>query len=135
MEYIVFHTIRAGTKTVRTAKFVVTDVPDKTSATAVMNLLETAGKAVDFAEAGVPWGNHEVKSSKQLPTDATGVDEAPRASWDALQDTRDVKRVTLRFAPQDYAKFVQSAKRASLSLQKWCESRLLTAAKAETPEE
>lgn len=129
MEYAVCHSIRAGNKTVRTAKLVVTDVPEKTSATAVMSVLEQAGKAADFSEAGIAWGNHEVKSTKSLAAGTEGLDQAPRAGWEDLQSTREVRRVTLRLQPQDYAQILHAAKRRGMSIQKWCEATLTTASK------
>jgi len=131
MRYIIFHSIRAGQKTHRTAKLVVTDVPEKTSASAVQSVLEQAGKAPEFSEAGVPWGNHEIKSATSAPKDATGIDEAPTVTWESLQSTREVRRVTLRLAPQDYGHIAQAAARASQSMQTWCVNTLLNAAKQE----
>lgn len=127
MKYVVLHTIRAGQKTHRTAKLAVTDCPEKTSAHAVMSVLETAGKAADFSEAGVPWGNHEVKSASSLPSGTVGLDEVPAVTWDELQDTREVRRVTLRLPAADYGRISQAAARAGQSMQVWCHSTLMAA--------
>lgn len=134
MQYVVLHTVRVGAKTIRNARLVVTDVPEKTSAAAVMNVLEEAGKAVDFADGGVTWGNHEVKSDKSLPADTAGVDDAPRVSWVKLQDSREIKRITLRLPSQDYARIRQAAQRSGKSIQKWCEHTLAAAATANEEE-
>jgi hypothetical protein len=128
MRYIVFHAIRAGQKTHRTAKLAVTDVPEKTSANAVMSVLETSGKAHQFSEAGVLWGNHEVKSATSVPAGAEGVDEAPSVSWNELQNTREVRRVTLRLQPQDYGQIAHAAQRKGQSMQEWCVNTLVSAA-------
>lgn len=128
MQYIVFHAIRAGQKVHRTAKLIVTDVPEKTSANAVMAVLEQAGKSSEFSEAGVAWGNHELKTDKSIPSGAIGVEEAPQVSYEDLQSTREVRRITLRLQPQDYAHILHAAKRSGLSIQKWCEQQLVNAA-------
>lgn len=127
MRYIVVHTIRAGQKTIRTPKLAVTGVPEKTSGTAVAAVLEQAGKAVEFSDAGIPWGNHEVKTDKSLK-DVEGIDDAPAVSWEQLQSTREVRRVTLRLPAQDYSRILQAAKRSNMSIQKWCEAALTAAA-------
>lgn len=128
MRYIVFHSIRAGQKTIRTAKLAVTEVPAKTSSSAVMSALEAAGKAVEFSEAGIPWGNHEIKSDQALPKDAAGVEDAPEVTWEQLQSTREIRRITLRLPSQDYGHILTAAKRSGLSIQKWCEKTLAEAA-------
>lgn len=130
MRYIVVHTIRAGQRTIRTPKLAITDVPEKTSGTAVASVLEQSGKAVEFSEAGVPWGNHEVKSDKSLK-DIEGIDDVPAVSWAKLQETREVRRITLRLPAQDYALVLQAAKRSNMSIQKWCEAALAAAASKE----
>lgn len=131
MEYVVCHLVRAGGKTLRAAKLVVTEVPDKTTATAVMDALEQAGKATDFAEAGIAWGNHEVTKAGKTTAEAHGLDQAPRVTWAELQDTREIRRVTLRLLGQDYATISRAAKRSGTSIQKWCENVLVTAATKE----
>lgn len=130
MRYVVVHTVRVGQKTVRTPKLVVTDVPEKTSSNAVAAALEQAGKAVEFSDAGIPWGNHEIKSDKALK-DVEGIDDAPTLSWVKLQETREVRRITLRLPAQDYARILQAAKRSNLSIQKWCEAALAASAERE----
>ena len=125
MKYIVFHSIRVGQKTHREAKLTITDVPEKTSANAVMSALEQAGKAGDFSEAGVPWGNHEVRSDNNKTREgASGIDQAPTVSWEELQETREIRRVTLRLDAQHYSQIKQAAVRDGLSIQGWCVAAL-----------
>lgn len=133
MKYVVFHTVRAGNQVKRTAKLAVTEVPEKTSAQAVMNVLEEAGRAMEFSEAGIPWGNHEVKSDKNLPqnTDTTGVTEV---TWEQLQSTREIRRITLRFDARDYTNISRAAQQANKSMQQWCAQTLLDAAAKQTAE-
>lgn len=135
MKFIVFHSIRAGQKTHREAKLAVTDVPEKTSASAVMSVLEQAGKATDFSEAGVPWGNHEVRSDNKLPEGTSGVEQAPTVSWEELQETREVRRVTLRLDPQHYGQIKQAAVRDGMSIQAWCVAALENAVKTSSQKE
>jgi hypothetical protein len=128
MQYVVFHTVRAAGRQIHTAKLVVTDVPEKTAATAVISALDAAGKSAAFSDAGIPWGNHEVKSGTKLPAGAGGVDDAPKITWEELQGTREIRRVTLRLQPADYTTISHAARLARLSMQKWCETTLVTAA-------
>lgn len=130
MKYAVLHCIRAGQRVHRTARLIVDGAPEKTTASAVMTALEQAGKAVDFAEAGVPWGNHEIKNAKSLPAGTVGADDAPVITWDELNETRTVRRITLRLDPQDYARIHQAARRGDVSIQQWCVSALHKAAVA-----
>ncbi|MGH3096451.1 MAG: hypothetical protein ACRDMV_10700 [Streptosporangiales bacterium] len=104
-----------------------TDVPEKTSAAVVMDALETAGKATDFAESGVAWGNHEVKAERNLPKGTAGTDEAPSLSWTDLTGSKTLRRITLRLTPADYARVHMSARRADTSIQDWCVQTLLAA--------
>lgn len=130
MQYVVFHSIRAAGKHINTAKLIVANVPEKTSAQAVMDALDTAGKSGPFSDAGIPWGNHELKSDKKLPTGAVGVETAPVITWDELQNTREIRRITLRLQPADYTTIARAAQLDSLSIQKWCEQTLTAAAAA-----
>lgn len=61
MRYVVAHVINSPAGAVRTARLVISDVPDKTPVTDVMQALTDAGRAGEFSEAGVPFGNHEIK--------------------------------------------------------------------------
>lgn len=128
MRFVVLHTVRAGARVHRTARLVITDVPEKTDASAVMEALEQAGRAGEFAEQGVAWGNHEVKSEKALPKGTTGVDEAPIVAWADLTGTQTLRRVTLRLEPAIYDQVHLAARRAGKSIQTWCVEALHTAA-------
>lgn len=132
MQYVVVHTVRVGQQTIRTPKLVVTDVPEKTSAQAIAGVLEAAGKAVAFSDAGIPWGNHEIKSSKDKAVADLTLDEVETASWEALQSTREIRRVTLRLPAQTYAAVLQAAQRAGMSIQAWSEDVMTRAAEQNT---
>jgi hypothetical protein len=130
VRYVVIRTVKAGQRVHRQARLVVADVPEKTDASAVMAALEVAGRATDFADAGIPWGNHEVKVDKQLAKGTAGVDEAPVVTWTELTSKpADLRRITLRLEPADYDLVHQAARRTNTSIQAWCVTTLRAAAK------
>ena len=86
---------------IRTARLVIVDVPDRTTVDDVRAALERAGRASEFSEAGVPFGNHEIRSSgRRWPYGISGIEDATRITWERLTrvPTRGEGRsVTLRF--------------------------------------
>lgn len=133
MHYAVVHVVRVGTRVAqRRVRLVITGVPERTPAEKVIEVLETAGRAVDFSEAGVRWGNHEVRDAEHLPAGTTDLDTAENVAWSSMVDDREIRRITLRLPAELYADVVLAAARADLRLQGWCEAVLRHAA-AEAP--
>jgi hypothetical protein len=129
VRFVVIRTVKVGQRVHRQARLVVSDVPEKTDASAVMTALETAGKATDFADAGIPWGNHEVKAEKSLPKGTVDVDDAPVIRWEELTSSKaTLRRITLRLEPVDYDRVHQAARRTNTSIQTWCVHALVQAA-------
>lgn len=128
MRFVVIHAVKVGQRVHRQARLVVSDVPEKTDASSVMSTLETAGRATEFADAGISWGNHEVKAEGKLPKGTEGVDAAPTVTWEELTAPPALRRVTLRLEPTLYDQVHQAARRSDKSIQVWCVDALTTAA-------
>jgi hypothetical protein len=125
MRYAVLHTIRVGQKVAqRKVRLVVTGVPERTDRDKVIEVLEAAGRAADFSEAGIAWGNHDVKDADHLPAGTTDLDSAPTVDWSSMIDDREVRRITLRLDKELYAGVVLAASRANQRIQGWCEETL-----------
>jgi hypothetical protein len=125
MRYAVVHTVRVGSKVVqRTVRLVVANVPERTERDKVTEVLESAGRAVDFSEAGIAWGNHEIKDADHLPAGTANLDAAPTVDWSSMVDDREVRRITLRLPKELYAGIVLAAKRDNQRIQGWCEQHL-----------
>jgi len=135
MRYVVAHVISSPAGAVKTARLVISDVPDKTGRADVIGALEAAGLAAGrFAEGGVPLGNHEVlhEGRNGWPKGVAGVDAAELVTWSRLTtppQRNDGKRVTLRLTPAEHAAYSLAAQREGESLQEWC-VRVLSAAVA-----
>lgn len=123
MIYAVARVIVSPTGAVRTARLVIDDVPDKTTVHDVLAALEAAGKAAEFSEGGVPFGNHEIKgNTRGWPFGIAGIEDAPRITWAKLTTppTRaDGRRITLRATEAEHARYSLAAQRSGLSLQEW----------------
>lgn len=133
MRYVVARVIHSPAGAVRRARLVIEDVPDKITIEQALEALTAAGKAADFSEDGVPFGNHEVKRDgvRGWPFGISGIDEAPAMTWEALTrpPTRgEGRRVTLRLADPEYSAIALAARRAGVSLQTWAVDALLAAA-------
>ena len=139
MRYVVARVITSPAGAVRTARLLVTEVPERTSPEAVLAALEAAGLAGEFSEAGVPFGNHEIKADgrRGWPYGISGVHEAEAAPWpgppanrpepaaitwaDLTRERtrREGRRVTLRLTDAEHARYSLAAQRAGVSLQEW----------------
>lgn len=123
MIYAVARVITSPTGAVRTARLVIDDVPDKTTVHDVLAALEAAGKAAEFSEGGVPFGNHEIKgNTRGWPFAIAGIEDAPRITWAKLTappSRADGRRVTLRLTDAEHARYTLAAQRSGLSLQEW----------------
>ena len=139
MRYVVARVITSPAGAVRTARLLVTEVPERTSPEAVLAALEAAGLAGEFSEAGVPFGNHEIKADgrRGWPYGISGVREAEAAPWPGPPANRpepaaitwadltrertrgEGRRVTLRLTDAEHARFTLAAQRAGASLQEW----------------
>ena len=139
MRYVVARVITSPAGAVRTARLLVTEVPERTSPEAVLAALEAAGLAAEFSEAGVPFGNHEIKADgrRGWPYGISGVHEAEAAPWPGPPANRpepaaitwadltrergrnEGRRVTLRLTDAEHARFTLAAQRAGVSLQEW----------------
>lgn len=133
MRYVVARVITSPAGSVRTARLSITDVPDGITTEKVIEALTSAGKAAEFSEAGIPFGNHEIKRDGQRgwPYGISGIDEAPATTWEQLtrKPTRnDGRRVTLRLTEGEYATISLAAQRDGDSLQTWAVDHLLAAA-------
>ena len=139
MRYVVAHVITSPAGSVRDARLVISDVPDKTSVADVIKALTDAGRTGPdgFSEAGVPFGNHEVKPETRAgwPKNIAAIDDAPVVTWARLitpPRPNEGRRVTLRMPPAEYDAIALAAKRAGESLQAWAMSTLLDKAAADT---
>jgi hypothetical protein len=136
VRYVVARVINSPRGAVRTARLLITDVPDKTSLDQVLDALTSAGKAAEFSEAGVPFGNHEIKADHRgWPFGISGIDEAASVTWERLtrEPTRsEGRRATLRFTEAEFATVSLAAKRAGKSLQQFGLDAMIAA--AETPQ-
>jgi hypothetical protein len=135
LRYVVARVIHSPAGAVRKARLVVTDVPDKITTEDALAALTAAGKAAEFSEDGVPFGNHEIKRDGQRgwPYGISGIDEAPAITWEALTRTPtrgEGRRVTLRLTDPEFAAVTLAAKREGVSLQAWAMNALLAAAGA-----
>ena len=139
MRYVVARVITSPAGAVRTARLLVTEVPERTSPEAVLAALEAAGLAAEFSEAGVPFGNHEIKADgrRGWPYGISGVHEAEAAPWPGPPANRpepaaitwadltrertrgEGRRVTLRLTDAEHARYSLAAGRAAVSLQEW----------------
>jgi hypothetical protein len=129
VRFVVVRTVRVGQRAYRQARLVIAGVPEHTDIGTVMVALECAGKATDFADGGVAWGNHEVRPDRRLPKGTAGVDGAPVVRWEELADRRaSLRRITLRLEPVDYDLVFRAARRTNVSLQAWCVDALRKAA-------
>lgn len=136
MRYVVARVITSPTGSVRTARLLIVDVPDKTTVPEVLDALTTAGKAAEFSEAGVPFGNHEIKPDHRgWPFGISGIDEAPSITWGSLTKTPtrgDGRRITLRLTDGEYSTVALAAQRDGKSLQVWAMDVMLAAASSPT---
>jgi hypothetical protein len=129
VRFVVVRTVKVGLRSYRQARLVITDVPEQTDVGTVMLALERAGKATDFADGGMAWGNHEVRPDRQLPEGTTGVEDAPVIRWEDMPAGKaTLRRITLRFDPGDYDMVYRAARRMNTSLQAWCVDALRKAA-------
>ena len=139
MRYVVARVVVSPTGHQRTARLLVSDVPERTSPEAVLEALTAAGLAGEFSEAGVPFGNHEVKADgrRGWPYGISGVHDAEAAPWAGPPAKRpepaaitwadltrertrgEGRRVTLRLTDAEHARFTLAAQRAGVSLQEW----------------
>lgn len=139
MRFAVAHVINSPAGAVKTARLVINDVPEKTTVAEVLAELVSAGKDAEFAEGGVPFGNHEVISDHARgrsgwPKGLQGVDSAPTLAWSRLTtppQRNDGRRVTLRLLPAEHAALTLAAQRSGASLQEWCMRELIAAAARE----
>lgn len=133
MRFVIVRTVKAGTRVHCHARLVVSEVPQGIEYGAVMVALEAAGKATEFADAGIPWGNHEVRADGSLPPGTVGVDDAPTIRWAELtNDKISPRRITLRLRPVDYDLVHRAARRTNTSIQHWCVDTLRQAAIRDT---
>jgi hypothetical protein len=133
--YVVAHVISSPAGAVKTARLVVEDVPQHTTKVEVIEALTAHGEAARFSEGGVPFGNHEVVAEGRAgwPKGLAGIDAAKVTTWETLTlppAPQDQKRVTIRLSPAGGAAVALAARQADVSLQKWAERALLTAAGA-----
>jgi hypothetical protein len=129
VRFVVIRTVKVGQRAHRQARLVVSGVPEHTDVGAVMMALEGAGKATDFADGGMAWGNHEVRVDRRLPRGTVGVDDAPMIRWEELAASRvTLRRITLRLEPVDYDMVYRAAQRTNTTLQAWCVDALRKAA-------
>ena len=123
MRYVVARVITSPAGAVKTARLLITDVPSGTQLADVLGALEAAGKSAEFSEAGVPFGNHEIKADvRGWPFGIHAIDEAPSVTWAKLitPPTRgEGRRVTLRLTDAEHAAYTLAAQRAGQSLQEW----------------
>lgn len=132
MRFVVVRTVRVGQRAHRQARLVVSGVPEHTEVDAVMVALAGAGKATDFADGGMAWGNHDVREEQRLPGGTVGIEDAPMIRWDELVASRTtLRRVTLRLEPSDYDAVHHAAQRTNTSIQAWCVDALRKAAAEE----
>jgi hypothetical protein len=138
MRYVVARVITSPVGAVRTARLLITDVPDKTTVQQVLDALTSAGKAAEFSEAGVPFGNHEIKPDHRgWPFGISGIDEATSITWERLTKVptrNDGRRATLRFTEAEFATVSLAAQRAGKSLQQWALDAMLAAAEGQGAE-
>src|ERR1039458_1893224 len=141
MRYAIVRAIHSPTAgDIRTARLVIADVPDKPTVPALADALTSAGRAAEFSEGGVPFGNHEIVA-EGLGGGRKGsadLDTAPALTCERLTTpprSVDGRRIPLRLQPAEFARVSMAAERAGLSLQVWCMRRLLDspAAKAAAP--
>jgi hypothetical protein len=138
MRYAVVRVISSPTAgDVRTARLVVSDVPDKTTVAQVAQALADAGREGEFSEGGVPFGNHELVAEGRggWRKGLAGIADAEAAAipWARLvtPPTRnDGRRITLRPTPAEHSRYSLAAQRAGVSLQQWCIDALEAAASA-----
>jgi hypothetical protein len=136
MRYAVVRVISSPTAgDVRTARLVVSDVPDKTTVAQVAQALADAGREGEFSEGGVPFGNHELVAEGRSGwrKGLAGIADAEAAAipWARLvtPPTRnDGRRITLRPTPAEHSRYSLAAQRAGVSLQQWCIDALEAAA-------
>jgi hypothetical protein len=123
MRYVVARVITSPAGAVKTARLLVTDVPAGTQLGDVLAALEAAGKSAEFSEAGVPFGNHEIKAdTRGWPWGIHDIDEAPKVTWEKLTtppSRGEGRRVTLRLTDAEHATYTLAAQRAGQSLQEW----------------
>jgi hypothetical protein len=150
MRYVVARVITSPAGAVKTARLLVTDVPSGTQLGDVLAALEAAGLGGEFSEAGVPFGNHEVKpDSRGWPWGIHAIDEAAAVKWTSWHDRRpepgsvtwemltrtrgrnEGRRVTLRLTDAEHATYSLAAQRAGQSLQEWMVAAADAAAVAE----
>lgn len=130
MRFAVIHTVRVGQRVHRKVRLVINGVPERTDAGSMISVLEASGRAGEFSEAGVAWGNHEVRVAERLPKGTVDLDAAPTVDWSSMVDQQTVRRITLRLDAPIYDKVLLAAKWSSRSIQSWCVETLQTAALA-----
>lgn len=137
MRYCVARVITSPAGSVKTARLMITDVPDKTTIQQVLDALTAAGKAAEFSEAGVPFGNHEIKPDHRgWPFGISGIDEATSITWVNLTKTPtrgEGRRATLRFTDAEFAAVSLAAQRSGKSLQGWALEVMIAATEAPAP--
>ena len=138
MRYVVARVITSPAGAVKTARLLITDVPAGTQLGDVLAALEAAGLAGEFSEAGVAFGNHEIKAdSRGWPWGIHDIDQAAAVKWTSWGDKRpdpgsvtwemltrtrgrnEGRRVTLRLTDAEHATYSLAAQRAGQSLQEW----------------
>lgn len=137
MRYMVAHVISSPGGAVRTARLVIDDVPDKTTKADVIEALTKHGDAARFSEAGIPFGNHEVLAEGRhgWPKGVGAIADAKLTTWADLTGAPlngDMRRLTVRLSPADYAAIQLAAQRETGgNLQRWSERVLVAAATGE----
>jgi len=126
VRYAVLHKITAlGQRAQLTARLVITGVPDGTRRTDVTAALEEAGLAHQYADGGVPWGNHDIRPDGRdgsWPRGTLVPGDAEHVTWDQLQSQAAgaVKRITLRVPLTLYSAVNTGAAAAGESIHAWC---------------
>lgn len=138
MRYLIAHVISSPAGAVKTARLIVSDVPDKTPRAEVIEALGAAGYGAKFAEGGVPFGNHDVIAEGRAgwPKGVASIEAAEQLAWSRLitpPRRNEGKRVTLRLTDAEHGTFALAAQRAGVSLQEWCVRVLLAAADQAAP--
>lgn len=126
MRYAVIRAIHSPTVGgIRTARLVIADVPDKTTVAEVAEALERKGRAAEFSEGGVQFGNHEIRAETRAgwPKGVAGIEGADMVTWAELTRVpmpNEGRRITLRLTPAEHARYSMAAQRAGQTLQAWC---------------
>ncbi len=134
MDYAVLHRISVpGAGARLEARLIITGVPDGTSPAGVRAALDDAGLSADWSDGGIPWGNHDIKTTTRSGAWPRGTEispDTPRATWDQIQAqaATGIKRITLRVPLSLYGELANSAARIRVpgqvkpgqAIQGWC---------------